>query len=96
MKAIKKRDGELNFRAGKTEEYLNYFATLKAKEADELAQKIRDLEIPRLKEEHIIKIIDLLPDDIEEVKLTLQGYPLTVTKENIKKIADVVSKYIKK
>jgi DNA-directed RNA polymerase subunit F len=96
LKAIKKRDEELNFRAGKTEEYLNNFVTLKSKEAEELANKIRELNIPRLKEEHITKIVDVLPDHQEEVKITLQGYTVTVTKENLKKIADVVSEYTKK
>ena len=95
LKHIKKRDEELNFRAGKTEEYLNSFVTLKPKEADELHKKLEELDIPRLKQEHIIKIIDLLPNTPDEVKLVLQGYTLTVTKENLKKIADVVSEYTK-
>lgn len=95
LKTIKKRDEELNFRAGKTEDYLNNFVTIKPKEAKELIKKLKELNIPRLKEEHIAKIIDLLPDHPEEVKSTLQGYTITVTKENLKKIADVVSEYTK-
>ncbi|MBU0461544.1 MAG: hypothetical protein KJ574_03075 [Nanoarchaeota archaeon] len=96
LKAIKKRDEEFSFRAGKTDEYLNHFVTLKLKEAEELINKIKALDIPRLKEEHIAKIVDLLPDHLEEVKSVLQGYTITVTKENLKKIADVVSEYTKK
>jgi len=96
LKVVKKRDEELNFRAGKTEEYLNHFATLKTKDVKELMKKIADLGVPRLKEEHIVKIVDLLPDHQEEVRSTLQGYSVTVTKENLKKIADVVSEYTKK
>jgi len=95
LKTIKKRDEELNFRAGKTEDYLNHFVTIKPKEAKELVKKLKELDIPRLKEEHIAKIIDLLPDHPEEVKSTLQGYTITVTKENLKKISDVVSEFTK-
>ncbi|MFQ5474742.1 MAG: hypothetical protein ACE5DM_02800 [Candidatus Nanoarchaeia archaeon] len=95
IKAIKKRDEELNFRSGKTEDYLNNFAALKPKEAVELSQKIRDLNVPRLKEEYITKLVDLLPDHPEEVKSTLQGYTITVTKENLKKIADVIKEFRK-
>jgi len=95
LKQIKKRDTELNFRAGKTEEYLNHFATLSKKEVNEFSKKLKDIDIPRLKPEHIIKIADTLPDSVDEVKSTLQGYTITVSKENMKKISDVVSEYTK-
>ena len=90
---IKKRDQELNFRAQKTEEYLTQFSLLSKKDVDELTKKLNDLAIPRLKIEHIVKIIDVLPDNSEEVKVVLQGTTVSVTKENLKRIADVVSEY---
>ena len=55
LEKIKKRDKELNFRAAKTEEYLNQF--VKAKKADELVEKINKLNIPRLREQQITKIM---------------------------------------
>ena len=93
IKIIKKRDEELNIRAKKTEEYLQDFASLKMKEAEDLKKDLLSLEIPRLKLNHIDKIIDVLPDTPEEVKIILQGYTITVSKENSKKIADAVAKY---
>ena len=91
---IKKRDGELSFRGNKTEEYVNEFAILKPKQAEELFKKLESLNIPRLKDTHINKIIDLMPASVEELKVVMQGYALPVTNENLKKIVDAVSKYL--
>lgn len=96
LKKIKERDKELNFRANKTEEYLNMFSTLDADKARELSDKIKKLDIPRLKDEHITKIVDLLPVSAEEVKSILQGYTVTVNNDNLKKIAETVADYLPK
>ncbi|MBN1792821.1 hypothetical protein JW826_04015 [Candidatus Woesearchaeota archaeon] len=90
LSQIKKRDGELSFRAAKTEEYLTEFKMIKAKQAEELFKKIDGLSIPRLKDNQINKIIDLLPQSVAELKVVLQGYALPVTNENMKKIVDLV------
>lgn len=88
---IKKRDGEaINFRVGKTEEYTQLFS-LDEKQEKELIKKIEEIGIARIKKEHIIKIVDLMPKNVEEVKIVLQGYTLTVSPENMKKIADVIN-----
>ena len=90
LENVKKRDKELNFRAQKTMEYVQQTAKLGKDKADELKKKLEGLKISRLKEIHIQKIIDILPTKEEDVKVILQGYNLTLTKENCKKIADVV------
>ncbi len=92
---IKARDGELGFRAVKTEEYLQKFAKLSHKQADELKKKIEALAISRLKPEHISKLLDVLPADPEDVKLVLSAYSVTITNENITKIADVIKEFKK-
>jgi len=93
---IKARDNALNFRAEKTQEYLDQFVTLDESAAKELMKKIEDLQVPRLRNEHIVKLLDILPITPEEVKLVLQGYTITVTKENLKRVADVIQESIKK
>ena len=88
---IKKREKELNFRANKTEEYLNQFVTMKKDK--ELIEALEKLKIPRLKEQHIKKIIDLMPKTVDELKVIVQGYPITISNDNLKKIADTINKF---
>jgi DNA-directed RNA polymerase subunit F len=90
LNKIKKRDEELSFRGGKTEEYINEFSVLPVKKANELFEKINSLEIPRFKDEYIHKVIDLLPTSVDELKVILQGSTATVTNDNLKKIVDAV------
>ena len=91
---IKKRDEELNFRVQKTEEYLNTFATLKQKEAKELADKITALNIPRMSDKVLYKIVDILPKTVDELKVVLQGYTMTVNNDNMKKIVSTVKEFL--
>ncbi len=96
LEVIKTRDGELNFRGQKTEEYLQQFVKLSKEDAEELSKKIEAINIPRLKAEHISKIVDLLPANVEDLKVILQGYSLAVTNDNLNKIVEAVSEYAKK
>lgn len=96
LKRIKERDNELNFRAQKTEDYLNQQVTLDAKKIKELQGKLEKLSIPRIKEQHIAKILDIMPATDKDVMVILQGYAITITKENAKKIADTVAEFVKK
>jgi len=88
---IKERDKELNFRAEKTEEYLNHFVS--NKDQKPLIEKLEKLNIPRLKNVHIAKIADIMPRTMNELKLILQYYVLTVSAENMKKIVDTVASF---
>ena len=91
---IKKRDKELGFRIAKVEEYLNKYVKLKVKDYKDLENEIEKLNVPRLKDIHIKKIIDLLPATLDQLKVILQGYSVTVNQDNMKKIVAVVKKYI--
>ncbi len=94
LERMKKRDNELNFRANRTEEYLNQIAVLK--NADELFGKIISLNIPRLKEQHVHKIIDITPITINELKVVLQGYPITLNNESMKRIVDTINEFLER
>lgn len=93
LSKIKRKEKELGFRANKTMEYLNQFSTLSDKKAQELYEKIDKLGIPRLRDIHINKVVDLLPKSVEDLKVILQGYTVTVKKEDMQKIVDVVKKF---
>jgi DNA-directed RNA polymerase subunit F len=90
LNAVAKRDKEPGFRATKTLEYIGSFSTLSMTDFNALKKEIEKLAIPRLKEEHIVKILDVLPKTANEVAVILQGYAVTVSKENMKAIADII------
>jgi len=93
LEKIRKRDNELNFRANRTEEYLQQVLTLK--NTDELFDKIMKLNIPRLKEQHVHKIIDIAPTTMNELKVILQSYTITVNNDAMKKIVDTLADFLK-
>ncbi len=90
---IKKRDEELGFRANKTDEYLQSACSLDLKQAGELYTKLEKLGIPRFRDLHMNKVIDLLPKTVDDVQILFAGYPITITQENIKKIVDTVKPF---
>ena len=87
---VKQRDGELNFRAQKTEEYLAKFVEIGKAKAEELLKKLTELNIARVKPEHYIKVIDVMPSTSEEVKAIISGYSVTISNENCGKIVEVL------
>lgn len=96
LEHAQKRDGELGFRGNKTLEYVQQFVKLSKKAHDELKTKIEELNVPRLKPVHITKIVDILPSIVAELDVILQGYTLTITKDNKSKIVAVVKEFLPK
>ena len=95
LERIKKRDNELNFRANRTEEYLQQTAS-DVKSAEDLFGNIMKLNIPRLREQHVHKIVDMMPTTVNELKTVLQGYTITVNTESMKKITDIINEFLEK
>ncbi len=91
---IKKRDKELSFRGKKGEDYLNVVVKTKEKKLSELKEQLTRLEISRLKQIQIIKIVDVLPKDIDSLKIIFSGESTTTLKqEDMARILDTVKKY---
>ena len=93
---LEKDQKELNFRSNKAKTYLNHFTKITIKDVKEITKKIQALEIPRLKDRQIVKVIDTLPKDIDDLRMVFVGETTTVNEENMKKILDVVKEYAKK
>ena len=93
LRKIKDRDQELNFRAQKTAEYLEAIQTIKPKQAKELKEKLEALEIPRVKEAQVQKIIDIMPKTVDGVKTVFSGLNISVTADNVKKVATLINEY---
>ena len=91
---IEKRDKELNYLSNRTKEYLDAFVVLSKEKKDILKKKLQDLNLIRLKDEHMIKIIDFLPKTTSELKSILQAYPLSLAKNDQEEILRVVKEAI--
>jgi len=85
-----KKEGELSFRAEKTKTYLENFCQTSPKDLKKISEEIRKINIPRFKERHIAKIVDLMPGDLDSLKVILSGEVLTLSEEDMKKILNVI------
>ncbi len=88
LEQIKKRDKELDARAQKTGEYLHRFVD--EKKGIDIAKKLEGLNISRLRDRHIKKIIDLMPNDMDSLKMLYSGENLTLKQEDLDKIISVI------
>lgn len=79
---IEKRDTTLNYLSGKSKDYVDSFVTISAAKKGELHKKLTELQLTRLKEEHIAKITDFLPKTVNELKIVLLAYPLSLPKKD--------------
>ena len=92
---VEKRDTSLNTRSLKVKEFCETFQSpLGIKKKQELVKKLQDLGLTRIREEHIVKIIDFLPKDSNELKVVLQAYPLSLSKKDQDSIIGVVKDYL--
>ena len=93
LKKIEEDDKELNYLSNKTKEYLQHFVTISNEKKEELYKKLVDLNLIRLKEVHIAKIMDFLPTTADDLKIVLQAYPVTMPKKDITAILAIVKEF---
>ncbi len=72
-------------------EYLKTFTKLSEEKARELEEELRGLNNVKIKEEYLIKIVDLLPRDSEELHKIFQD--VSLEESEIAKIIEIVQRY---
>jgi len=80
-----------NERGEEIKKFLKTFIKIDAKKAIEMKQELIDLDLIKLKENTIIKIIDFMPEDSIELNKIL--IDVSLDEEETNKILDVVKKY---
>lgn len=88
MLAEIKKNVELGFRANKTTEYGEIFTKRKPKEVEEIRKKLEELNILRLRDKAMTKLIDLNPSDQESAKAILAAESIVVKQEELSKILE--------
>ena len=71
--------------------FVKKFVSLDSKKAKELREKLVGLDLMKLREEHMVKLIDILPETDEEVNKVCAGVGLN--EEETKKILDTVKEF---
>ena len=84
---------ELTYREEKVQEYLKKNIKLSLDDFKKVKEEIEKLEIPRLEEMHIIKIIDLMPRNGTELRSVVSNSGVILVDENSAKILDVLKPY---
>ncbi len=89
----REKDGELHYEQKLALEHASKFGNLTEKDVSALVAELMKLEIPRFKEKHATKIADFMPEDVDVIKTIFAKESLTLKKEQIQQILDIVAKY---
>lgn len=71
--------------------FIKKFININAKEAKELKEKLQKNELIKMKPEHIVKIIDILPDNAEDLNKIFSD--VSLNEDETKKILDTVKQF---
>ena len=88
LESIEKRDKALSPKGTKVLDYISKITSTKPKEAADIRKKLTESGVERLKEKQIVKIIDLIPKDIDSLKTIFAGDNLTLKQEDLKKLLE--------
>ncbi|MBU2562291.1 MAG: hypothetical protein KKF68_01360 [Nanoarchaeota archaeon] len=68
--------------------FVKKFVKIKPKDAKELKEKLEKLELMKMKEEQIIKIVDLMPENSEDLNKIFVD--VNLNEEEIKKVLETI------
>ena len=71
--------------------FFKKFIKLKAKDVAEMKKELEDLDNHKIKAEHIVKIIDFLPEGASDINKIF--IDVSLDENEIKQIDDIVKKY---
>ncbi len=89
LKEIKKK----NYAQNMAFEYASKFSKLTEKKAEKLLEELSQAGIPRIKDRHLVKLVDIMPESPEEIRAVFLKEDITLNKEDIDKILEVLAKY---
>jgi len=71
--------------------FIKKFTKLKPAEAKELKKKLKELDLIKLNVKHIVKLVDFLPEDSEEVnKIVIDA---NLNEDETKKILETIKEF---
>jgi DNA-directed RNA polymerase subunit F len=91
----KAKEQELTYREEKVKDYLKNFQKLSKTDFEKARKELEALEIPRLDEMHLVKILDIGPQDGTELRAIVSHSGTVLVDENVDKILGVLKNYQK-
>ena len=80
------KDSETNVKG-----FIKKFTKLKSKEAAEFRKKLKDLDFMKMKETHIVKIVDLMPENSEDLNKIFTE--ISLDEDETTKILEIVKEF---
>ena len=89
----KRKSEDENERIESTLTYAKKFSKIKPEKVKDIKKELQGLDLMKLKERFIIKIIDILPEDSEDLKKIFVGEDVSLDQNEIDKILGIIKKY---
>lgn len=70
------------------------FSKLTPKQTGDMIKELKTLDMRKLKDEILYKIVDLMPEDIDDLKIILSMSKIAFKDEEINSIMDIVKKFV--
>ena len=71
--------------------FIKKFSKIDKKDAVEMRKKLDALEMIKMKPESVVKIIDLMPEDVDDLNKIFSG--ISLDEEEIKNILEIVKEF---
>ncbi|MFH1585497.1 MAG: hypothetical protein ABIB79_01890 [archaeon] len=71
--------------------FIKKFTKTKPESAKELRKKLEALDLMKIREEHIVKIIDLMPENLEDLNKIFVG--VSLDEDETKKVLDTIKDF---
>jgi DNA-directed RNA polymerase subunit F len=91
--AKREREGELHYEQKLALDYAKKFAKLDQKEAEDVIGALMKLEIPRFKERHAVKLVDIMPEDKTAVRAVFSKESITLNPEQTESVLKILNKH---
>jgi len=87
----KAKEKKLGYEQNNVLEHLRKFCKLSKKNAEQMIENLGKIE--KLKDKHIMTIVNNLPEDLDDLRLLFTNERITISQDDKKKILEIVKKF---
>ena len=87
------KDSELNYEQKNAFDYLNRYCKIPEKEIQSMLDKLGKIE--KLHEKHIVGIIEMMPQDTDDLRMLFANDRIVLSEDEKKQILNAVKRHVK-